>query len=103
MPTTPYVLVRPSAYEPGRANVGIVNWGGAASVSAAIPGLSVGQRYEVRNAQNFFGPPVLTGTYSGSIAFPMAAVAPILPTRGALVAVPSTGTAFHAFVVLPLP
>ena len=37
-------------------------------VSAALP---VGARYEVRNAQNYFGTPVASGTYKGgAIAIP---------------------------------
>jgi hypothetical protein len=72
-------------------------------VSANLSGvLAVGQRYEVRNAQNFYGTPVASGTYGGgSISFPMTAIAPPKPVGGSLATLQSTGTTFQSFVVIP--
>jgi hypothetical protein len=62
--------------------------------------LSDGDGYEVRNAQDFYGAPVLQGTYNGS--------ALVLPMTGLSVATPigvaapaSTGSEFNAFILLP--
>lgn len=58
------IFVRPNRYEPGRAHLIVYNWGLKSVVEAAIGNLlPVGARYEVRSAQNYFGAPVLTGTY----------------------------------------
>ncbi len=65
------VFVRPNKYadqyEPRRANIIVFNGSGASSVTVPLPVgvLSVGDRYEIRDVQNFFGAPVDTGTYGG--------------------------------------
>jgi hypothetical protein len=104
-PSGTQVFVRANKYEPGRANVTVFNWSGAGSASANLSGiLAVGQRYEVRNAQNFFGTPAASGTYGGgSITLPLTAVAPPRPVGGSIATLASTGTTFHSFVVLPSP
>jgi len=66
MPTT--VVVRPNSYQTGRGNV-LVYANGATSVNVDLSqlGLVNGQGYEIRNAFDYFGPVVATGTYnSGS-------------------------------------
>lgn len=96
------VFVRPNAYEAGRANIVVYNWGGAGSASADVSGvLRSGDTYEVRDAQNFYGAPVLSGTYGGgSLSLPMRAVSPP-PVIGRASSTPtSTGTEFHVFVLL---
>ena len=102
-PSGTQVFVRPNKYERGRANVTVFNWSGAGSASANLSGiLAVGQRYEVRNAQNFFGTPAASGTYGGgSITIPLTAVAPPRPVGGSIATLTSTGTRFHSFVVIP--
>jgi hypothetical protein len=93
------VFIRPNAYEPGRANVTVYNWLKAASVSVDLSSvLKVGDSYEVRNAQNFFGAPVKTGTYGGgAIALPMSGLAPAAPAGWTTP--PATGPEFNVFVV----
>src|SRR5207253_1579007 len=58
-------------------------------------------QYEVRNVQDFFGAPVLRGTYlGGTLAIPMIAVTPSVPLGGwPGAAPPLTGPEFNAFVV----
>ncbi len=105
-PTGAKVVVRPNRYERGRANIVVYNWDRAGSVSVDLSGvLQVGDRYEVRNVQSFFGAPVVSGTYSGGpITLPMTAVAPPTPVGGfAYGPVPATGPEFNVFVVLPAP
>jgi uncharacterized protein YjdB len=100
-PSGTRVFVRPNRYEAGRANVIVYNWSNAGSVSVDLSGvLRAGDTYEVRNAQNFDGSPVATGTYGGgSVSIPIAGITAVRPlgrTSNAL----STGTQFGVFVVL---
>jgi len=80
-PKGTWVSVRPNRYETGRAHIAVYNWDGQPSVEVDLSGrgLKSGDRFEIRDAQNYFGPPVLTGTY-----------------RGAPVSIPMTGTAIAA-------
>src|SRR5262249_15800961 len=65
-PSTNWVFILPNRYERGRANITIYNWELASSVSVDVSRiLPLGQLFEVRNARDFFGPPILTGTYQG--------------------------------------
>lgn len=85
------VFVRPNQYEPGRAHVAVYNWANQDTVAVDVSSvdrfnlgtktgtgslLAVGDAYEVRDVQNLFGTPVLTGTYSGSpLILPMTSTA----------------------------
>lgn len=67
------VFVRPNRYEAGRANIIVYNWDLreqiTVDVSAVVP---VGASYEVRDAENYFGEPVASGTYNGApLSLPM--------------------------------
>ena len=101
-PILPQVFVRNNPWEAGRANVVVYNWSRAASVPVDLGGLlSVGDRFEVRNVQDFFGAPILSGTYAGGpISIPMSGVAPPAIIGGALHPPPRTGPDFDVFVVL---
>jgi Cadherin-like domain/Bacterial Ig domain len=101
-PTQNFISVRPNKYEPGRANIIVYNWEKLNSVAVDVSQvLSIGAAYEVRNAQDFYGVPVASGTYQGG--------AIMLPTMGLSVASPvganppaASGPDFNAFVLLPL-
>ena len=99
-PTGTWTLVRPNAYEPGRGHVAVFNWSHAASVSVVLSSvLSVGSSYELRNAQDFFGTPVLSGTYAGgAVSIPMAASS--VETPAGATAPNPTGPEFNAFVIV---
>jgi hypothetical protein len=101
LPATTRVFVRPNRYEPGRAHVVVYNWGRESHVAVDLAGvLQAGDRYEVRNVQDLFGAPVVSGEYQGApIRIPMAGVAPPIPQGRALRTPPRTGPAFDAFVV----
>ena len=94
------MFVRRNAYEPGHANIVVYNWAQAASAVVDISNvLTPGDRYEVRNVQNYFGAPVTSGTYAGgTIQVPLAAVAGPAPIAGG--SFPTTGPAFGVFVLL---
>ncbi len=98
------VFVRPNAYEPERANITIYNWDRQGTVAVSLKGiLSAGTEYEIRNAQNFFGPVVRSGTYDGSstVSLPMTGLVPATPVG--LPTPTGTGPDFQVFVVVPKP
>lgn len=61
-------------YEAGRANIVVYNWDLMDRVEVDVSGaLRDGDRFEVRNALDFYGPPVLSGVYDGKpLRLPMA-------------------------------
>jgi hypothetical protein len=70
------VFVVPNEFEAGRANVAIYNWQllPAVTVPLADVRLVEGQAFEVKDAMNFYGPPVARGVFSAKapmIAVPM--------------------------------
>jgi len=98
------VLVRPNAYEKGRANIVVLSFNGASTAVADLSGigLPVGRGFEVRNAQNYFGTPVLTGTYQGgTITLPLSGLTKAPISGNAPKSPLGTGTRFNAFVVVP--
>jgi hypothetical protein len=101
-PSGQKILVRPNLYEKGRANVVVLSLSGAGTASVDLTGiLQAGQAYEVRNAQNFFGTPVVTGTYTGgAVTLPLSGLTKAALTGSAPRAPMSTGTLFNAFVVI---
>jgi hypothetical protein len=101
------VIVRRNPYEAKRAHVVVYNWDHRDKVSVDLSGvLSRGDRYEVRDAQNFFGAPLVAGRYDGSpVAIPMNSSATMAPAsfparRGRP---EHTSKEFGAFVLLPAP
>ena len=106
--TTPsgvFVGIRPNAYEAGRANIAVFNWGLSPTVQVNLSGvnLPIGTRFEVRDAQNFFAAPVVTGTYAGGpITLPMTGLTAAPPIGNAPIVPLHTAPQFGAFVLLPL-
>jgi hypothetical protein len=99
-PTGTTAYVRPNKYEAGRGHIAVLNWGLAPTVNVDVSSiLPVGSAFEVRNAQNFFGPPVVSGVYAGgTITLPMTGLTPAVPVGGTAQA--ATGPEFNAFVVI---
>lgn len=105
-PTGKNIFVRPNTYEPGRANIAVYNWdlSNSVSVNLSNAGLTPGQRFEVRSAENYLGSPVLSNqTYTSGMSVS-------LPSASRTVATPighsftpsSTCPEFCAYVVVPL-
>ncbi|MEO8592834.1 MAG: right-handed parallel beta-helix repeat-containing protein [Candidatus Solibacter sp.] len=71
-PTGLWTFVLPNRYEPGRANIVVYNWDASPSVSVDVSSaIAPGVAYEIRDAQNFFGGALVTGTYDGKpVAIP---------------------------------
>jgi uncharacterized repeat protein (TIGR01451 family) len=96
------VFVRPNRYESGRANITVFNWDGLQSVDVSLAGvgLTAGDAFEIRDVQNIFGPPVVSGTYSGSaVRVPMDGAGVVAPIGNAPLPSPHTSRQFGAFIV----
>ncbi len=100
-PTQDKLTVLSNAYEAGRATIVVYNWDGSATQAVDLTGVvAPGAAYEIRNVQNFYGPPVVSGTYAGgTVTLPMTGLTPATPIG--YEARPPTGPAFNVFVVLP--
>lgn len=97
------VSVRPNRYELGRAHLIIYNWDLLSSVPVDVSaaGLSVGDRYEIRDAQGYFGGPIAVGTYSGAPVFiPMTGLTVNTPIGSVLFAPEHTAPEFGVFVIV---
>lgn len=102
LPSGPVVVVRPNAYEPGRAFIAVYN-------PAALPAVSVdlstvlqrGARYEVRNVQALDGPAVAAGIYRGvAVALPTTALPRPIPVGLTAPPAPPTGPVFNVFLLV---
>ena len=101
-PAGVWTFVRPNKYEPGRAHVAVYNWDMKPAVDVDVSGvLKPGAAYEVRDAQNFYGAPVASGTYAGgTISIPTTSTAKAQAVGNVPSAPRHTGAAFGAFVIL---
>jgi hypothetical protein len=65
-PTGTWSFVRPNEFDPTRAHIIVFNWDLAPTVKVDLtPVLKVGSVYEIRDAQNYFGSPILSAVYNG--------------------------------------
>lgn len=98
-PTSARVFVRPNRYDSNRANIAIYNWGRLSSVAADLSSvLSEGQSYRIYNAQDYFGAPVASGTFTGApVSIPMSGLT--IATPVGLRTPPNTAPEFGAFVL----
>jgi hypothetical protein len=98
-PTGTRIFVNPNEYEAGRANVTVYNWDLHTTVRVDLAGigLNIGDRYELRNSQDFYND-VIVGTYTGDpIVVPMTGHSVASPV--ALAAPATTFPQFGSFVV----
>lgn len=100
-PTASHVTVRPNRYEQGRGHIAIVNWSRASRVDVSLSNvLQVGDSFEIRDAQNYFGPPVATGIFTGSpVSIPMNLTAMSAPVGNVPTVPTHTAPLFGVFVV----
>lgn len=103
-PTGTWTFVQPNKYETGRASIAIYNWDLSATVSVDVTGaIAPGTRYQVLDAQNYFGAPVAAGTYDGApISIPMAGLTIATPNGSVPTQPMRTAPQFGAFVLIPL-
>ena len=73
VPKAATVFVRPSKYDPNRANLAIVNWPKSKTVDIDLANfLKTGDAFRIQSVLDFFGAPVVEGTYEGElVAVPM--------------------------------
>jgi hypothetical protein len=97
------IFIRPNWYVAGRANIIVYNWDNLPNVSVDVSSvLSPGEPYEVRNAADFFAPPILSGVFSGApLVLPMTGLTVAVPNGPMMTPLP-TGPAFNVFVLQPL-
>ncbi|MGA2715070.1 MAG: hypothetical protein ABSG41_18375 [Bryobacteraceae bacterium] len=104
-PTGVQTIVQPNKYEPGRANIIVMNWAQNPTVSVNIQssGLQAGTQFEVLDSQNFWGPAVLTGTYDGvsPIVLPMT-LTQVSPITMGFPTPAHTSAEFNVFILLPV-
>lgn len=78
------VFIEPNDHVPGRAIVTVFNWSKKATASIN-PGsvVKIGQKFEIRDAQNYLGTPIVSGTYNGGgIQLPLTSRAAAQPVGG---------------------
>jgi len=104
-PTGVTTIVQPNKYEPGRANIIVMNWAQNPIVSVNIQssGLQAGTQFEVLDSQSFWGPAVLTGTYDGvsPIVLPMT-LTQVSPITMGFPTPAHTSAEFNVFILLPV-
>lgn len=65
-PSGVWQFVRPNKYEPRRGHVVIYNWDKMRELMIDLsPIVKDGTRFQIRDVQNYFGPPVARGVYQG--------------------------------------
>lgn len=92
-----------NAHQAGRGHLAIANWGGTSTVAVDISSVvASGKTYEIRDASDYFGTPVLSGTYSGgTVNVPMTGLTCATPLGTNIPKTPSsTAPEFNAFVVI---
>lgn len=98
-----WMAVRPNLYEPGRANIVIYNWDllSTVQVDLSTAGVQSGDQFEIRDAENWFGGAIVSGTYSGgTVTIPMTGLQVALPNGVVPNPQPHTAPQFGVFVVL---
>jgi hypothetical protein len=86
----------------GRANIAVYNWDRSGFIDVDLGSIVPrGAVYEVRNAQNYFGAPVVAAVYNGGLVrVPLSGLSVVSP-NGIPAAFP-TGPDFNVFVVVTL-
>ena len=99
-PTGVWVYVRPNQYESKRANIIIYNWDLNPQVAVDLSAvLHAGDPYVIQDTQNFYGPPVASGTYTGApVNIPMGNLPKATPIGFATPA--HTAPQFGTFIVM---
>jgi hypothetical protein len=102
-PTGVWTTVRPNQYEAGRANIVIFNWDLKVTVQVDLSGSGIkpGDSYQIRDAQNWFGGPLVSGTYNGSpVGIPMTGLQVVQPVGSVPYPPSHTAPQFGTFVLL---
>ena len=95
------VFVRPNRYEAGRANIVIYNWEMRDQIAVDLSSvLTAGADFEIRDAQNYFAAPLVSGIYKGGpVLLPMKLARMATPVGNVERAPHHTGPEFGVFVI----
>ncbi len=95
------IFVRPNPHEKGRAHIAVLNPAGLPAVEVDLSAvLKRGQPFRIVSAKDFFGTPLVRGTFDGkSVRLPMNPVRGPQPVGMPEVNLPVTEPQFGAFVV----
>jgi hypothetical protein len=102
-PTGVWTAVRPNAYDAGRANIVIFNWplNSSVPVDLSPSGIRVGDQYQIRDAENWYNGPVVSGTYTGApVNVPMTGLTVVQPFGSVPYPASHTAPQFGVFVLL---
>jgi hypothetical protein len=101
-PSGVWTFVRENRYEAGRGHIVVYNWNLDPSVTIDLTRLlRPGSRFEIRDAQNYFGEPVLAGIWEGKpVSIPMTGLRVAAPVGETPSAPEHTAPEFGAFVVI---
>ncbi len=99
------VFIRPNRYEEGRANVVVYNWTGKDQIAVDLTGvLKAGVQFEIRDVQDYFGPPLVRGIYKGGpVLVPMKLTNVTAPIGNVERQPRHTSPEFGAYVVQVVP
>lgn len=100
-PTGVWIHVRKNRYENRRANIVVYNWDSSREATVDVSSvLATGDKYVVKDAQNFLAAPVAAGAYSGKpITIPLTPKGKSSPLG--IPAPAHTGPRFSVLVLLP--
>jgi hypothetical protein len=100
-PSTTKVFVKKHKYDAGRGNIVIYNWAKSSAVDVDVSSvLSAGDAYEIRDAENYYGNAVGTGTYSGgTISIPMTGLTAMAAVGNVVWQPPHTAPDFGVFLI----
>lgn len=103
-PTGVQVFVRRNEYQRARAHIVVLNWDLRPDVTVDLSdvGLLAGQEFDIRDAQDLYGPPVLAGRYNSMpVTIAMRPRRPADAVGNVPGPVPHTAPQFAVFVVAP--
>ncbi|MEK6335948.1 MAG: hypothetical protein AABM67_13535, partial [Acidobacteriota bacterium] len=101
-PSAVKISVLTNVYDPNRAHIVINNFNRNSGVAVDLsPVLKAGDSFEIRNAQDYFGTPILSGIYANApVLIPMANLNVARPTGWTGAMIPSSAPDFGIFIVL---
>lgn len=101
-PAGEWTFLRPNKYDANRAHIAIYNWNARAEVGVDLSAaLNAGDTFEIRDAMNYYGAPVASGTYAGgSVSIPMTGLTPAEPVGMLPTAPRHTAPEFGAFILI---
>jgi hypothetical protein len=95
------IFIRANRYQPGRAHIIIYNWEDLDDVAVNLEAIMPqGTSYVIRNAMDYYGSPIVEGTYGGGdISLPMDGLNEVAPLGESNEIPEKTGREFNLFVV----